>query len=73
MLRKGIAPMKIEMVISNVIVRNSGAEPNGTVFWIFVAALVLIATYKIYSAVMEQVAINEKNEFRRSKRRPPRG
>ena len=65
--------MKIEMVISNVIARNSGAEPNGTVFWIFVAALVLIAAYKIYCAVMEQMAINDKNEYRRSKRRPSRG
>jgi hypothetical protein len=61
--------MEPKIVIDSVLGRDPTVEPNGTVFWIFVAAIVLIVVYKIYSAVMEQKAINAKNEFRRSRQR----
>ena len=56
------------MVIESVVL-NSTAEPNGTVFWIFVAPILLIGASQIYSAILKQTAINAKREFLRNRRR----
>lgn len=56
------------MVIESV-VRNPSVEPNGTVFWIFVAMIIVIGVGQIYSAILKQMGINAKREFLRNKRR----